>query len=228
MTRTPASILFDLDGTLTDPAEGITGCLRFALERLGRPVPPEADLRACIGPPLQTTLPALLGSDEPALAREALALYRERFGGVGKFENQVYPGIPEALEGLRAAGHRLFVATSKPAVYAADILAHFGLREFFAGVYGSELSGERSDKAELIAYLLAREALEPAACVMVGDRRHDVEGALRNGVACVGVLWGYGSRDELRAAGAPVLAERPADILRCLTAERIPKGGAAA
>lgn len=208
----PLAILFDLDGTLTDPALGITRCLRFALKSLGKPVPPETELRACIGPPLQQTLPLLLQSDDPALAQKALVLYRERFAAVGKYENVVYPGIPAVLEALRTAGYSLFVATSKPVVYARDILAHFGLDSFFVGVYGSELTGERSDKTELLAYFLAQEERNPADCIMIGDRRHDVEGAHGNGMRCIGVGWGYGSRQELVAAGADWLCEDIADL----------------
>ncbi len=206
------AVLFDLDGTLTDPAIGITRCLTFALGSLGKPVPPETELRACIGPPLQKTLPLLLQSDDPSLAQKALYLYRERFATVGKYENFIYPGIPEVLETLRAEGHPLFVATSKPAIYARDILAHFGLDSFFAGVYGSELTGERSDKTDLLAYPLAQEKRNPADCVMIGDRRHDVEGAHSNGMRCIGVTWGYGYRQELLAAGADSLCDTVAEL----------------
>ncbi|HVK02840.1 MAG TPA: HAD family hydrolase [Armatimonadaceae bacterium] len=206
------TVLFDLDGTLTDPAEGITRCLAYALERLGNAVPPSEELRACIGPPLQASFPRLLGSDDPELTRQAVTLYRERFAAVGMYENAVYPGIPEVLTAVRAGGGRLFVATSKPAVYAEKILRHFDLPAFFDGVYGSELTGERSDKAELIAYLLEQEALTAAGCVMVGDRRHDVDGARRNGLFPVGVLWGYGSREELETAGAKLLCAHPGEL----------------
>ncbi|MES2463249.1 MAG: HAD family hydrolase [Armatimonadota bacterium] len=206
------SLLFDLDGTLTDPAEGITRCLTYALEKLGRLVPCESELRACIGPPLQETLPVLLGTNDPVLACDALGLYRERFSSIGKFENAVYPGIPEALTALCSHGYRLLIATSKPTVYAKDILSYFGLDAFFEGVYGSELSGERSDKTALIKYLLADRGLAADACLMIGDRKQDVVGAHQNGVACIGVLWGFGSQEELTSAGADWLCSLPSHL----------------
>jgi phosphoglycolate phosphatase len=156
-----------------------------------------------VGPPLRESFAELLGASDPLLVERALALYRERFTTVGLFENEVYPGIPDALMRLRDAGHELRVATSKPHVYARRILAHFGLLDLFVEVHGAELSGERGDKTSLIRHILA--GAPPGDTSMVGDRRHDVEGAHANGVEAVGVLWGYGSRAELEAAGADVL-----------------------
>lgn len=199
--RSLLKLLFDLDGTLTDPGVGITRCLQHALEGLGRPTPPAPDLAWCIGPPLRESLAQLLGSPDASLVERAVALYRERFASVGMFENVVYPGVREGLLELRRGGHRLWVATSKPHVYAREILAHFDLLPMFAGVYGSELSGERTEKASLIRHVLGAERWDEPPC-MVGDRRHDVEGAHANGLPAVGVLWGYGGRAELEAAGA--------------------------
>jgi phosphoglycolate phosphatase len=204
------TLLLDLDGTLTDPRPGIVGCIQHALGQVGLPVPDEKALLGCIGPPLRQSLQALTG--DPALADHCLTLYRERFARVGFAENAVYPGIPEALETLQSAGWRLVLATSKPLVYARRILEHFDLAPWIDAAYGAELDGRRSDKGELIAALLAAEALQPATCLMVGDRAHDVRGAAANGVLCVGVLYGYGSAAELSEAGAVALIERPQDL----------------
>ncbi len=206
------TLFLDLDGTLTDPKEGITRCIRYALERLGEAPPAADELTRYIGPPLLETFAELVGE---ARAADALALYRERFADVGWQENRRFPGMLEALEALASAGSSLFVATSKPRVYAERIVDHFGLAPYFRQVFGSELDGRRTDKAELL-----RHALEVtgagADSVMIGDRRHDIAGARANGLAAVGVTWGYGSLDELSEAGAhailhavPELAQLP-------------------
>lgn len=206
------NVLFDLDGTLTDPAEGILRSVSYALERMGIAAPPLEDLNWVIGPPLQRSLAKILGSDDPALSARCLALYRERFGEIGLFENELYEGVPEMLGELRRQGRRLYVATSKPTVYAARILAHFQIAGFFEGTFGSELDGTRTDKGELLRHLIEVEDLDASHTVMVGDRKHDVAGALANGVPCIGALYGYGSRDELQAAGAHAFAESPAEV----------------
>jgi len=206
------NVLFDLDGTLTDPFEGITNCIVYALETLGRLPPPATDLRWAIGPPLLGSMEELLGSRE--LAIEGLRVYRERFSSVGLFENGVYGGIPELLSGLAGQGRKLFVATSKPTVYTVRILDNFGLKGFFTGIYGSELDGTRTDKGELIAHLLEEEGLDRAETVMVGDRSHDIVGAHANGLKSIGVLYGYGTKEELDSARATWLAETPEDIAR--------------
>ena len=206
------AVFLDLDGTLTDPKPGITGCIRYALSGLGRTPPDADDLVWCIGPPLPGSLGRLLETDDPALIARAVALYRERFGTVGLYENALYPGIPEALAGLRAAGRALYVMTSKPHVYARLIVEHFGIARLFERVYGSEMDLTRVDKGELIAYALAEERLEPSRVVMVGDREHDMEGARQCGVRAIGVTYGYGSEAELRAHGAALIAHEPAAI----------------
>ncbi len=210
--RQGVKLLFDLDGTLTDAAPGITRCIQHALGCLGWPIPSASALAWCLGPPLQVSFEKLLGVSEPALISQAMALYRERFVDAGMFENSVYPGLRDGLEELSNAGHRLCIATSKPHVYARQILAHFDLLRFFAAVYGSELSGKHSDKASLIRHLLDTEGRDGDPW-MVGDRRHDVEGAHANGLGAVGVLWGYGSRAELEEAGADVLVESIRDLV---------------
>ena len=208
------NVLFDLDGTLTDPFEGITNCIVYALETLGRPTPPVNDLRWAIGPPLLGSMEKLLGSHE--LALEGLRVYRERFSTVGLYENRVYDGVPELLGGLLGQGRNLYVATSKPTVYTLRILDRFGLATYFREVYGSELDGTRTDKGDLIAHLLESEGIDRAKTVMVGDRRHDVVGAMSNGIESIGVLYGYGTREELESAGASSLAETPGDIARTM------------
>jgi phosphoglycolate phosphatase len=207
---TGPALLFDLDGTLTDPRPGIVGCLRHALDRLGQPCPDEDVLTACIGPPLRDSFATLLDTRDGALIEEATRLYRERFSVVGLFENRVYDGVPEMLERLR--GGRLLVATSKMAEFAERIVTHFDLASYFSGVYGAEPGGRFDDKAELIAHLLHREQLAPGAAIMIGDRAFDVVAARANGLRAVGVLWGYGSERELREAGAERLCGKPAEL----------------
>jgi phosphoglycolate phosphatase len=205
-------LFFDLDGTLTDPGRGISLCLQHALVRLGRAAPDAGDLTWCVGPPLRDSLAQLLRSTDASLIEQAIAYYRERFVSVGMFENVVYPGVHEGLARLRDAGHRLSVVTSKPQLYAREILAHFDLLQMFVAVYGSELSGERADKVSLLRHALGAEPSDTRPCV-VGDRRHDVEGAHANGLLAIGVLWGYGSKTELEAAGADRLVATMVELL---------------
>lgn len=204
-------LAFDLDGTLTDPKQGITTCIIHALRQMGASAPAPEDLEWCIGPPLLGSFTTLLDGDGEG-AKRALQLYRERFADVGLFENRVYPDIPESLDQLSERGNRLVVATSKPRVYARRIIEHFGLDEWIAEVYGSDLSGALTDKSDLLAHVLIEESVHDGAVVMVGDRGHDVQGAHTNGMACVGVLYGYGSREELTEAGADVLCENPSGL----------------
>jgi phosphoglycolate phosphatase len=201
-------VYFDLDGTLTDPFEGISRCIAYALERLGYGKPADAELRRFIGPPLLDTFGGLVGS---GLAPRALELYRERFAATGWQENAAYPGVLESLAAITAAGHRCFVATTKPQVYARRIVEHFDLSPFFVAVYGSELDGTRTDKTELLRFA-SRERSGVRPSVMVGDRYHDVAAALNNGYRAIGATWGYGTEDELLDAGAHLLAETPEQL----------------
>ena len=201
-----AHIYFDLDGTLTDPYEGITRCILYALDALGFPHPDDEYLHSCIGPPLYDTFPEMVGD---ALTLRAIDLYRERFSEVGWQENQPYEGIHDALEEIRAAGHTLYVATSKPRVHAKRIVEHFGMSQFINDVYGCELDGTRSNKVDLLEYAIA-ENPGPVARVMIGDRKHDLIGALANGMQPVGVTYGFGSLEELQGAGALEIAATPA------------------
>ena len=209
------AVCFDMDGTLTDPTLGITNCIRYALERLGREVPSADELTWCIGPPLLQSFEAMLRN--AAEAERALVLYRERFGDVGLFENEVYPGIVELLEACRLEGLRLFVATSKPAVYAERIIEHFGLSHLFEAVCGAELDGTRSDKTELLRWVVAEQGFAACDAAMVGDRRHDIIGARNNGIRAIGVTYGYGSREELEEAGADEVVDSPDGVASVLS-----------
>ena len=200
------NVLFDLDGTLTDPAEGITNALMHAQRRMGMAVSPREKLFVFIGPPLIETFMSewCLSRDQ---SEQALVYYREHFGTKGLFENVPYPGIGDTLSSLKASGLRLFVATSKPEPLSLRILEHFDLLKHFEAVAGSTMDEQRTKKGEVIAYALETYGLDPAETVMVGDRKHDVIGARENGLPCIGVLYGYGSRRELIDAGAWALAE---------------------
>lgn len=200
-------VLLDLDGTLTDPAEGITRCIRHALEVHGHAAPPAATLTRYIGPPLLEAFAELVPDAGTVHHQALLECYRERFRDHGMFENRPYEGIHEALVALRESGGRLHLATSKPLVYARRIVEHFGLATHFTSLHGSELDGTRADKTDLVAHVLAEQAIRARDAVMVGDRRHDFVGARANGVRSVGVLWGYGSRVELVAAGAELILD---------------------
>ena len=191
-------LLFDLDGTLTDPREGITRCVQFALARQNIEVVDRRLLDPFIGPPLMSSFMHFYGMDH-ASAEQAVADYRERFAHVGMFENDVYPGIERLLAGLQASGRLMFVATSKPWFYARQIIEHFGLDGYFCHVYGSELDGKRSEKHALIAHILREEQIKAADALMIGDRKYDLAGARHNGVASAAVGYGYGSESELRA-----------------------------
>lgn len=206
-----ATVLFDLDGTLTDPHVGITTSIRHAMAELGRPLAPDVVLDWCIGPPLIDAFARLFDGDR-SLAEKGVAAYRARYGVVGLFENAVYPGIPELLDALVADGRHLVLATSKPRVFAARILDHFGLARRFAAIHGSELDGARVHKTDLIPWILATEVIPSAGAVMVGDREHDVHGARAAGLPTIGVAWGYGGRGELEAAGAAVVVETVARL----------------
>jgi len=204
------TVFFDLDGTLTDPKIGITGSIQYALGKLGLHVPTQDELTWCIGPPLRASFVALLGGEKDA--DRGVELYRERFGTIGLFENTLYPGIADTLTAVTAPGRRLFVATSKPHVFADRIIDHFGLRKYFTRVFGSELDGTRVDKSDLLRYALDEASVDPARAIMIGDRKHDIIGAANNGIPAIGVLYGYGDREELTSAGARHLVASPAEI----------------
>lgn len=195
-------ILFDLDGTLTDPGEGITNSVAYALRKLGQTPPPRTELESYIGPPLVESFGKLAGLDRPT-AELAVKYYREYFAETGIFENELYLGVHHMLQRLRDAGAVLCLATSKPTVFALKILEHFDLTKYFHQVVGSELDGRRIKKADVINYALELlEVTDKSRVVMVGDREHDTLGAAACGVYSVGVTYGYGSRQELTDNGA--------------------------
>ena len=204
----PHCIFFDLDGTLTDSGPGIVASVAYALRKLGVEPPEPEQLRPFIGPPLLWSFAHFYGFDEEK-SREGVRLYREYFTAGGMFENSVYPGIPEALEGLRVAGFRLAVAPSKPELFSLQIVEHFGLSAYFEAVCGAAMDESRTEKADVIRYALDTLGVTAEESLMVGDREHDVLGAKAVGLPCLGALWGYGSREELTNAGASALAETP-------------------
>ena len=206
------NIFFDLDGTLTDPREGITRAIKYSLEKLGKSIPVTEDFLWCIGPPLKESFKKILKSDGDT-AEIALFFYREYFKERGKFENEVYTGIPLVLQRLNDLGLNLFVVTSKPYVYAVEIITYFSLGSFFKEVYGSLLSGELVDKGELISYALKKEKISAKNTLMVGDRKHDILGAKRKGVLSVGVTYGYGTEEELQNVSPDFIVDSPEEIL---------------
>jgi phosphoglycolate phosphatase len=210
-------LFFDLDGTLTDSRPGIIASMRHALAAIGRECPSDDALLRFIGPPTHDAFRELLGSDDPELNARTIGIYRQRYATLGLFENSVYPGVSAGLAALNGAGFRLSVVTSKPEVFANQIIDHFELRRHFKRVYGSELSGERSHKGELIAHVLASEGSSDSKAWMIGDRMHDIRGAKQNALRSAGVLWGYGSRTELTEAGADALFSDMPELVRAFT-----------
>ncbi len=206
--------LFDLDGTLTDPGIGITNSVMYALEKFGIHVSDRAELFSFIGPPLGESFRKQFGFSEEQ-ARQAVEYYREYFRPKGIFENSVYEGIPELLEKLRENHITVALATSKPYEFAVRILEHFELKQYFDYIGGATMDGRISKKADVIAHLLDEFGnVDKAEVLMIGDRAQDVEGARANGLHSAGVLWGYGSAEELQGAGADYLAAKPEELLR--------------
>ncbi len=212
-----SDVLFDLDGTVTDPFDGIARCIRHAMKRMGFESPSGDEMRRAIGPPLRQTFGRLLASAEASRIEDAMRLYRERYSVSGLLENEVYPGLTDLLANLNCAGCRLFLATSKPSVYAQRIVDHFGLGKYFAGVYGSELDGRLENKGDLLRFVLDKECLKADVTAMVGDRGQDMLAAKAHGLCAVGVTWGYGPRNELKAAGADVMCSSPTEVFQFLT-----------
>lgn len=192
------NILFDLDGTLTDPREGITRSIQYALAKLGIDEPDLTRLEHFIGPPLLQAFMQFYDFDE-ARAWDAVNFYRERFKVTGLYENRVFDGVSELLAELQGQGRTLYICTSKPWVFAREIASHFDFAKHFKVIYGSELDGTRTNKVDLIAHLLAEEKLDPTQTLMIGDRKHDLIGARSNGLDAVAVGYGFGSHEELTA-----------------------------
>ena len=214
--RAIEAIFFDLDGTLTDPKEGITGCVQYALGQMGEPVPSKNALEWCIGPPLVENFTKLVGADRAA---EGMSWYRQRFSTIGLFENAVYEGIPEVLSKI-SNQYPLYVASSKPLVFVDQILEHFGLAGFFTGTFGSNLDGSLADKSELLKYALAETSISPQQALMIGDRSHDAVGAKNNGMDFIGALYGYGSVAEFKASGFSRWVTQAYELLPKITGDR--------
>lgn len=212
------TILFDLDGTLTDPGMGITNSVMYALKEMGYPVPQRRELYKFIGPPLHDSFSQFYGMSEEQAA-EAVRQYRVYYRDKGIFENGVYEGVPEMLETLKNAGKRLVLATSKPEEFAKIIMAHYGLDKWVRSIAGATMDKARDTKGKVIAYALEGFDIDPAAAVMVGDREHDIIGGKENGLPGIGVTFGYGSREELLDAGAVAVADSPAGLTKILLGE---------
>lgn len=209
-------IFLDLDGTVTNPAEGITKCFEYALNHFGIKVKNRAELEQFIGPPLRKSFMEGFGFEEEK-ATEAVAKYRERFAPIGMYENEVYEGMEQALQSMKDAGKVLIIATSKPEHMAKKILAHFKLDGYFDDICGSCDDSNRNEKDEVIRYALQKHGItNPDDVLMVGDRKFDVIGAAKCGLKCMGVLYGFGDREELEQAGAAYIAETVEDMARMI------------
>ena len=205
-------VLFDLDGTLTDPGLGITNSVMYALRKFDIDVTDRTQLYPFIGPPLKDSFRAYYGFSDEQCER-AVRYYREYFKKSGMYENEVYDGIFELLTRLKASERSLVVATSKPEVFALEILRHFDLYRYFDFVAGATLNDVRNQKAYIIKYALETlNITEKKSAIMIGDRKHDIIGAKETGLDSIGVLYGYGTYDELKNAGATYIADTPADI----------------
>ena len=209
------TVLFDLDGTLTDSGPGITNAVAYALEQLGRPAMTQAERDRFVGPPLHDSFRIFCGMTEEE-SLEAVRLFRVYYNDRGVYENSVYPGIEDMLEALTAQGKKLAVATSKPEHMAKKVIAHFGLDRWLTQIAGASLDTSRNKKDQVIAYALREFGIDRQRAVMVGDREHDVFGAAAFGIPTVGVTWGYGSREELEHSGARFVVDGPAALAEYL------------
>lgn len=209
-------ILFDFDGTISDSAPGIIDCFRRALTEMGRELPPESELRSFVGPPLAETFENRFGFKGEELTR-VVSFFRDIYKIYGVPNNEMYPGVEEMLDSLRAAGKTLAVATSKPEVYAAEICRSYGVADKFDFIAGSVMDLVRNKKSEVIEYVMEKLAItDRSRVLMVGDRMYDVEGAMLCGIDCMGVTYGYGSRRELEEAGAKYLAASTQEVIRLI------------
>lgn len=210
--RQPLTLLIDLDGTLIDSRPGIAASVEAALRALGHTPDPAFDITPMIGPPLPSVIGRVLAHYNDDRVDEGIDAYRAHYGDVGLRQFSLYPGIAETLPVL-VDRQRCFVVTSKRTIYAVRIIEQLGFTTILGGVYGTEPDGSLDDKADLIAAVLRKEKLGPADTVMVGDRLHDIHGAHANRMRAIGVLWGYGNREELEQAGADTLISHPSELL---------------
>lgn len=214
-------ILFDLDGTLTDPYEGITKSVQYALNAFGIIDEPLPKLKKFIGPPLKESFMEYYGFDADQ-AETAVEKYRERFRDTGIFENQIYEGAERLLQSLKECGFILAIASSKPTEFVERILDHFQIRNYFANITGSYMDGRRTKKSEVIqAVLETLEITEKTEVLMVGDRHHDIEGARQMGIDSAGVSFGYGGREELEAAGATTVVDDFSELEKFIIDRRL-------
>lgn len=209
------TVLFDLDGTLTDPAEGITNSVAYALDKYGIKVEDKRSLCSFIGPPLNDSFIKFYGFT-PENAMNAIWVYREYFRDRGIFENEVYEGVTELLKKIKSSGRKIVLATSKPEEFALRILEHFDLIKYFDVVAGASMDEKRNKKSDVIKYAMEKGCFSAQGAVMIGDREHDIFGAKENNLPSIGVLYGYGSREELEKAGADYIAETVNDIFELL------------
>ena len=213
-------LLFDLDGTIMNTKSATLTSFAYALEKLGRPAPAMKDLTWCMGPPLRECFAVLLDSLDPYLLEQAVVLFREEHARCGKFASILYPGIAKALAFLKRLGYIMFIVTTQPTLAAHEIIHHFGLIDYFNRIYGSEFDGRRSDKRDLIRYVLDQELLSPDKTMMFGDRKYDIVGAKYNNICAGGITYGYGSIEELTLAGADYLFDHPYEIARFLASHK--------
>ena len=207
----PAPLFFDLDGTIINPRRGILDSFRCVMTRFDLGRKSDEELALCIGPPIRQTLIKFLG--DAARGEEALAVYRDYYQDIGIFRLDIYSGIEDALRILHEKGHRLFICTAKPRVYASRIAEHFGFAKYFEAIHGPELDGRNEKKAVLMRYMLDQHGLNPAGITMIGDREHDIHAAREHGLDSIGVLWGFGTAEELRSAGAQQLCAAPDSLV---------------
>ncbi|MCD7809518.1 MAG: HAD-IA family hydrolase [Erysipelotrichaceae bacterium] len=209
------NILFDLDGTLTDPFLGICSAVNYSLKYFGKEAEHLDDLKKFIGPPLDISYKEYydMNDDEIAIA---IQKYREYFGEIGLFENEVYDGVEDMLQMLLDHHKNLYICTSKPYEYTIKILEHFHLDHYFKGVYGATMDGSRKYKKDVISFCLTSENIDYRDCMMIGDRYHDIEGAHANDIACIGVLYGYGSKVEFEAYQCDYIVENIQELTQLL------------
>ncbi len=214
MLESYKNILFDLDGTITDPSEGITRCYAYALEKMGEPVPPDSELLKFIGPPLRLGFAQVISDPTAERVEEAVRLYRERFTDEGILEAKLTPGVGEVLRVLKTQEKRRFVVTSKTQEFAVRTLQYFDLMQYLDGVYGSNPEGTLDDKADILALCLEQEKLDPTECIMIGDRMHDIIAARSHGIRTIGVRCGFAQPGELESHDCQCIVDDLRDLIK--------------